>query len=560
MSAILYLDDRSRLSALIRLYLGNDPGISIDRIFSPRVALQKLAKNEYQGIICTPGIEGADMIRSRADERAVSFLAMHCNTPRVPVNAPLIVTIDRDHCSLEFCLYPGGDQKSQVTEIVRYILQCIHAGEVPAAPGSDTGVLHTIVQDMRISFGILVNNSFEWVNPDCANLLGYTQREMRGKQIRELFADEGEYIRFWRDAGGKRDAAGWGRADVELAGKGSNGIPVRIRLHRINPTNPTRGHILLFEDLSGQDRAGERLKEEHRAWKQSAIQYQETLETMHAAIIRADLEGDICYFNGKACEVFGYVPEEVLGRNIVGTLVSPGSRNAREMITLLNDVTSGTGEHRLHAFENQKKDGQLFWMAWNTLPLRDPEGRITEVLLVGQDITGHDFEGKRAICTNPWKYQALEGTDVLEEVFDRVFHISIEISREGRESKRIGTSFVIGDTGQVMSHSRQCAINAFGGVPEDQRRVQQPENKENLKNFAQLDGAFVIRGDGVIIASSRHFTVEPGEVDLPMGYGTRHAAVAGITKKTKSVGIVVSESGGTITVFRGGAIVKQVVT
>jgi PAS domain S-box-containing protein len=280
---------------------------------------------------------------------------------------------------------------------------------------------------------------------------------------------------------------------------------------------------------------------------------------LHSAIIKTDLEGEISLFNEMAGKVFGYSPEEILGKNIVGTIVPPGSRYAREMLTLLNDVASETGGNLLQAFENTRKNGEKFWMAWDTIPLRDAEDRITQVLLIGQDITGHDVEGKRAIRSNPWKYQALDGTDVNEEVFDQVFHICIEISREGRESKKIGTSFVIGDTEQVMFHSRQCAINPFGGLPENQRKIQQKGNKENVKNFAQLDGAFVIRGDGVIVASSRHFIVDADEVDLPMGYGTRHASVAGITKKTKSVGIVVSESGGKITVFRQGKIVKQVI-
>jgi PAS domain S-box-containing protein len=332
-----------------------------------------------------------------------------------------------------------------------------------------------------------------------------------------------------------------------------------VRLHRMNPVNPTKGHIVLIEDISERERLEKKFHEQESTLKLSAIRFQESAETMQAALIKTDLDGEISLFNEIAQQVFGYAPEEILGKNIVGTIVSPGSRYAREMITLLNDVASMAGGNVLQAFENTKKNGEKFWMAWNTLPLRDAEGRITQVLLVGQDITGHDAEGKQAIRSSPWRYRALEGTDVSEEVFDKVFHICIEISREGRESKKIGTSFVMGDTDRVMHHSRQCAINAFGGVPENQRMVQQKENKENIKNFAQLDGAFVIRGDGVIVASSRHFIVDAGEIDLPMGYGTRHAAVAGITKKTKSVGIVVSESGGTITVFRRGAIVKQVI-
>jgi DNA integrity scanning protein DisA with diadenylate cyclase activity len=78
-----------------------------------------------------------------------------------------------------------------------------------------------------------------------------------------------------------------------------------------------------------------------------------------------------------------------------------------------------------------------------------------------------------------------------------------------------------------------------------------------VKGFALLDGVFVVSGDGVIESAGRYLTLDTSAVQIPMGLGTRHGSVAGITVATKAVGVVVSQSGGRISVFRHGEMVKQ---
>ncbi|MCX6696696.1 MAG: diadenylate cyclase, partial [Methanoregula sp.] len=149
-------------------------------------------------------------------------------------------------------------------------------------------------------------------------------------------------------------------------------------------------------------------------------------------------------------------------------------------------------------------------------------------------------------------------TDVREEVFDAVFHVCTEISIEGREGKSVGTTFLIGDSKDVLAKSRQIMLNAFEGHKAESRMVTNPDLKENIKEFAQLDGAFVITGDGFIEAVGRYITVDTSGVTLPKGMGTRHNSVAAITKVTHAVGIVVSQSGGGITIFKNGQILKKI--
>ncbi len=150
------------------------------------------------------------------------------------------------------------------------------------------------------------------------------------------------------------------------------------------------------------------------------------------------------------------------------------------------------------------------------------------------------------------------GTDVSPEVLDSVIRTAVEISREGREGKAVGTSFVVGDTGNVLDHSRQFVLNPFHGHDEAERQITDVGIRGHIKEFAQLDGAFIVTGAGVVEAAGRYITVDVSQVNLPGGLGSRHSSVAGITRVTRSIGVVVSQSGGLITIFRDGKIVYTV--
>ena len=134
----------------------------------------------------------------------------------------------------------------------------------------------------------------------------------------------------------------------------------------------------------------------------------------------------------------------------------------------------------------------------------------------------------------------------------------MEIAREGREGQAIGTAFVVGDTKNVLNHSKQFVLNPFHGHREAERQITDEGIQGTIKEFAQLDGVFLITGNGVVEAAGRCITVDMSQVNLPGGMGSRHSSVAGITQVTKSIGIVVSQSGGMISIFKAGKIVYTI--
>ncbi|WP_321508122.1 diadenylate cyclase [uncultured Methanoregula sp.] len=157
-----------------------------------------------------------------------------------------------------------------------------------------------------------------------------------------------------------------------------------------------------------------------------------------------------------------------------------------------------------------------------------------------------------------WQQILTDNTDIRIFVLDSVFHIASEIAKEGREGKAVGTAFLIGDTDAVLRHSRQLILNPFQGHKEEDRCITNPEMKECIKELAQLDGAFVVRGDGIVEAAARYITIDTSNVTIPQGHGTRHSSIAAITQATRSIGIIVSQSGGKISVVREGKIFKTI--
>jgi DNA integrity scanning protein DisA with diadenylate cyclase activity len=143
-------------------------------------------------------------------------------------------------------------------------------------------------------------------------------------------------------------------------------------------------------------------------------------------------------------------------------------------------------------------------------------------------------------------------------VFQALLSLSLEIAREGREGRPVGALFVLGDHEKVLQLSHQMVLNPFKGYTDAERNLLDPALKETIKEFASLDGAFIIRADGIIEAAGRYLEATGPRGVLPQGLGSRHLAAAGITTVTKAIAVVISESTGAVRIFTGGKIFMEI--
>ena len=150
------------------------------------------------------------------------------------------------------------------------------------------------------------------------------------------------------------------------------------------------------------------------------------------------------------------------------------------------------------------------------------------------------------------------GQGVYPEVFGTVLNLSIELAAQGREGRKVGTIFVVGDHEKVMQLSRQMIINPFMGYTDEQRNILNPELKETIKEFSAIDGSFIVKDNGTLVTAGRHLNAALDSKDFPQGLGSRHIAAAGITSVTDAIAVVLSESTGSVTVFKDGKILVSI--
>jgi DNA integrity scanning protein DisA with diadenylate cyclase activity len=148
--------------------------------------------------------------------------------------------------------------------------------------------------------------------------------------------------------------------------------------------------------------------------------------------------------------------------------------------------------------------------------------------------------------------------NVAPEVFERLLALASQLAVEGREGRAVGAIFVVGDSDRVLAQSRSLILNPFRGYPERERNVLDPALEETLKELSAIDGAFVVRDDGVVLAAGVQLIPAVQGPPLRNGLGTRHAAAAAITASTDAMAIAISESTGMVTIFKSGQMIADI--
>ena len=148
---------------------------------------------------------------------------------------------------------------------------------------------------------------------------------------------------------------------------------------------------------------------------------------------------------------------------------------------------------------------------------------------------------------------------VRKETVENVVELAVELAREGREGRKIGTLFVIGDVPTVLERSRPLLLDPLYGHEAELLQIQRPEFRETVKELAQLDGAFLVADDGTFVSAGRFVEVDVSDgANFIAGLGTRHAAAASISRQTAAVAVAVSQSS-VVRVFANGELRAEII-
>ncbi len=123
------------------------------------------------------------------------------------------------------------------------------------------------------------------------------------------------------------------------------------------------------------------------ALRGSEARYRELVQNANSIILRMDAQGHITFFNEFAQSFFGYAEDEILGQNVVGTIVPRTESSGRDLAAMIENVRQRPERYTSNENENIRRNGERVWVAWTNKATFDDEGHIAEILCIGNDIT-----------------------------------------------------------------------------------------------------------------------------------------------------------------------------
>jgi PAS domain S-box-containing protein len=132
-------------------------------------------------------------------------------------------------------------------------------------------------------------------------------------------------------------------------------------------------------DVTDERRAVERLRESER-------NYRELVENANSIILRLDPSGMITFMNEFALKFFGYAQEEIIGKPVL-TLLSAQESGGRDLQAMVDAICKDPESYPLSENENITRDGKTVWVSWANRGCYDTDGKLVEILSIGQDIT-----------------------------------------------------------------------------------------------------------------------------------------------------------------------------
>ncbi len=111
------------------------------------------------------------------------------------------------------------------------------------------------------------------------------------------------------------------------------------------------------------------------------------VENANSSILRLDLQGNVTFFNRFAEEFFGYTKKEIIGHNILGTIVPPADPFGTNFTAIMQEISIHPEKYASNENENMRKNGERVWISWTNKPILEKDGSFNELLCVGNDIT-----------------------------------------------------------------------------------------------------------------------------------------------------------------------------
>ena len=136
----------------------------------------------------------------------------------------------------------------------------------------------------------------------------------------------------------------------------------------------------LDEEIDERKRTEESLRESEK-------KYRELVQSANSIIMRMDIKGKVTFFNEFAQRFFGYTEDEILGKNVIGTIVPETETTGRDLTEMIRDIGINPERYAINENENIRHNGERIWVSWTNKAIYDKNGNIIEILCIGGDLT-----------------------------------------------------------------------------------------------------------------------------------------------------------------------------
>ncbi len=148
---------------------------------------------------------------------------------------------------------------------------------------------------------------------------------------------------------------------------------------------------LPFVEFKTLARAANRMvrqrKKAEAALRESERDYRELVESTNSIILRMDTAGVLIFMNTYAQKFFGYREEEIIGKNVIGTIMPEMDGDGFDLAAMVENISAEPESFVSTENENIRRNGERVRVTWRNKPIYDEDGNVSEILCVGIDVT-----------------------------------------------------------------------------------------------------------------------------------------------------------------------------
>ncbi len=263
----------------------------------------------------------------------------------------------------------------------------------------------------RAPSGIVVvdlGGHFIQVNEGFAETLGYTREELQSRSFQEITHpdDLPESLALRENLlAGKLDKHRYQKRYIRKDGRIVWGDVTVSQIH--DSTGKPKYFVAVVDDITERKQVEEALRETNHT-------LQALIEASPLAIITLDLDGTVKSWNPAAEQIFGWSPEEVIGR--FNPIVPKEKEN--EFKGLVKALLQGKVFSNLEV-SRRKKDGSPVDVSLSTAPLRDAHGNIRGIVGILADMTAYK-KAENALRKSEAQFRRVVDSNMIGIVFSGV--------------------------------------------------------------------------------------------------------------------------------------------